>query len=96
MLTEIAPADHEIVLPKNPLGCIQYDHPKQGIEVVIVAGVLTNQRIDMASRDGSDCGFFMICASAHARPYGKLNTKTRYAGSIGPYESQQQQISSWN
>ncbi|UPJ47824.1 cysteine hydrolase [Bradyrhizobium sp. 200] len=68
VLTEIAPEDDEIVLPKTGSGVfnttiLEYVLRNMGIEVVIVAGVLTDQCIDMALRDGSDRGFFMICSS---------------------------------
>lgn len=32
-----------------------------GIEAVIVVGVLTDQCVDMALRDGADRGFLMVC-----------------------------------
>ncbi|MFM0557878.1 isochorismatase family protein [Paraburkholderia sediminicola] len=34
-----------------------------GIESVVMAGVLTDQCVDMAVRDGADRGYYMVCAA---------------------------------
>lgn len=68
VLDEIAPADDDIVLPKTGSGVfsttiLEYVLRNIGIEAVIVVGVVTDQCIDMALRDGADRGFLMVCAT---------------------------------
>ncbi len=57
----------DIILPKTSCGAFNatilgYLLRNMGITNVIVAGLLTDQCVDMAVRDGADLGFYMICA----------------------------------
>lgn len=74
VLPEIAPVGDEIVLLKTGSSVfnttiLEYVLRNIGIESVIVVGVVTDQCVDMALRDGSDRGFFMICASDACTSY---------------------------
>jgi nicotinamidase-related amidase len=40
-----------------------------GIENVVVAGILTDQCVDMAVRDGADRGYYMVCAQDACTTY---------------------------
>ena len=67
VLDAIAPTDDEIVLPKTSSSVfistnIDYVLRNLRIENVVVAGILTDQCVDMAVRDGADRGYYMICA----------------------------------
>jgi nicotinamidase-related amidase len=62
----IAPGDDDILLPKTSSGVfnstvIEYLLRNIGIEAVAVTGVLTDQCVDHAIKDGADRGFYMIC-----------------------------------
>ena len=57
----------DIVLSKTSSGVfnstnIAYLLRNMGISNVIVSGLLTDQCVDMAVRDGADNGFYMVCA----------------------------------
>lgn len=74
VIAEVAPTGDEIVLPKTSSGVfnsttIDYVLRNLGIESIIVVGVLTDQCVDMAVRDGADRGYFMICASDACTTY---------------------------
>lgn len=74
VLAEIAPVGDEIVLSKTGSGVfnttiLEYLLRNIGIEAVIVVGLITDQCIDMALRDGADRGFLMICASDACTTY---------------------------
>lgn len=74
VLPEVAPMGDEIVLPKTGSGVfnttiLEYLLRNIGMKALIVAGVLTDQCIDMALRDGADRGFLMICASDACTSY---------------------------
>lgn len=74
VLPKIAPMGDEIVLPKTGSGVfnttiLEYLLRNIGIEALIVVGVLTDQCIDMALRDGADRGFLMMCASDACTSY---------------------------
>lgn len=58
----------DIVLPKTSSGVfnstiLAYVLRNMGITNVIVTGLLTDQCVDMAVRDGADLGFYMVCAA---------------------------------
>jgi nicotinamidase-related amidase len=60
--------EDDIVLPKTSSGVfnstnLTYLLRNMGLDRVIVAGLLTDQCVDMAVRDGADLGFYMICAA---------------------------------
>jgi nicotinamidase-related amidase len=68
VIAEIAPGDDDILLPKSSSGVfnstnLDYLLRNMGIENVIVAGVLTDQCVDMAVRDGADRGYYMVCVA---------------------------------
>lgn len=67
VLPEACPAPDDIIVPKTSSGVfnttnIAYLLRNMGISKVIVAGLLTDQCVDMAIRDGADIGFYMVCA----------------------------------
>lgn len=83
VLAEIAPMGDEIVLPKTGSGVfnttvLEYVLRNIQIEAIIVVGVLTDQCIDMALRDGADRGFLMICASDACTSY----TESRHENAL--------------
>jgi nicotinamidase-related amidase len=66
VVAEIAPWEDEIVLPKTSSSVfnstnLDYLLRNIGIEDVFVAGVLTDQCIDHAVKDGADKGYYMTC-----------------------------------
>lgn len=68
VLPEVAPLGDEIVLPKTSSGVfnstnLDYVLRNLGIRNVVVAGLLTDQCVDMAVRDGADRGYYMVCAA---------------------------------
>lgn len=79
----IAPGDDDILLPKSSSGVfnstnLDYLLRNMGIENLVIAGVLTDQCIDMAVRDGADRGYYVTCVvdgcAAHTedRHFGAL------------------------
>lgn len=57
----------DILLPKTSSGVfnstnLTYLLRNLGVRNVVVAGLLTDQCVDMAVRDGADLGFYMVCA----------------------------------
>jgi len=68
ILPEAGQQEDDIVLPKTSSGVfnstnLTYLLRNMGLDRVIVAGLLTDQCVDMAVRDGADLGFYMICAA---------------------------------
>jgi biuret amidohydrolase len=89
IIPEVSPAADDIVLPKSSSGVfnstvIDYVLRNMGIENVIVVGLLTDQCVDMAVRDGADRGYYMICAAdacgtyTHERHMNALRTFAGY------------------
>jgi len=70
----LAPVGDEILLPKTSSGVfnstnIDYLLRNLGVRHLVVAGVLTDQCVDMAVRDGADRGYLVVCvADACASP----------------------------
>jgi len=67
-LPEAGQQEDDIILPKTSSGVfnstnLTYLLRNMGLDRVIVAGLLTDQCVDMAVRDGADLGFYMICAA---------------------------------
>ena len=67
VLPEVAPGEDDVVLPKTSSGVfnstnLAYVLRNLGIRHVVAAGLLTDQCVDMAVRDGADLGFYMVCA----------------------------------
>ena len=63
IISELAPLEREIVLPKTSSGVfnstnIDYVLRNLGIRYLIIAGVVTDQCVDMAMRDASDRGYY--------------------------------------
>jgi len=63
-IPELAPVENEIVLPKSSSGVfnstnIDYVLRNLGIRYLIVAGVVTDQCVDMAVRDAADRGYLV-------------------------------------
>lgn len=66
VVAELAPARDEIVLPKTSSSVfnstiLDYVLRNMGVEDVFVAGLLTDQCIDHAVKDGADRGYYMSC-----------------------------------
>ena len=64
VIDELKPIDNEIVLPKSSSGvfnstAIDYVLRNLGCRYLIVAGVVTDQCVDMAVRDASDRGYLV-------------------------------------
>jgi biuret amidohydrolase len=64
VIAELAPAPREIVLPKTSSGVfnstnIDYVLRNLNIRYLIIAGVITDQCVDMAVRDAADRGYFV-------------------------------------
>ncbi len=62
----LAPANDEILLPKTSSGVfnstnLNYLLRNLGTRFLIVAGILTDQCVDMAVRDGADLGYMVTC-----------------------------------
>lgn len=67
-LPEARQREDDIILPKTSSGVfnstnLTYLLRNMGLDRVIVAGLLTDQCVDMTVRDGADLGFYMICAA---------------------------------
>ena len=68
VIDAVAPHDDEIVLPKTSSGVfnstnIDYVLRNLGVRHLLVVGLLTDQCVDMAVRDGADRGYYTICIS---------------------------------
>jgi ureidoacrylate peracid hydrolase len=68
VLDEIAPAEDEIVIPKTSSSVfistnVDYVLRNLGVRSLIVAGILTDQRIDSAVRDACDLGYLVTVAT---------------------------------
>lgn len=66
IVAELAPARDEIVLPKTSSSVfnstiLDYLLRNMGVEELFVAGLLTDQCIDHAVKDGADRGYYMSC-----------------------------------
>jgi nicotinamidase-related amidase len=63
---DLAPGPDDILLPKTSSGVfnstnIEYVLRNLGISHLVVAGIMTDQCVDMAVRDGADRGFAVTC-----------------------------------
>jgi len=64
IIDALAPTENEIVLPKSSSGVfnstnIDYILRNLGVRFLIVAGIVTDQCVDMAVRDAADRGYFV-------------------------------------
>lgn len=62
----LAPVGDEILLPKTSSGIfnstnIHYLLRNLGVRYLVIAGIMTDQCIDMAVRDGADLGYMITC-----------------------------------
>ena len=83
LLEQAVPGPDDIVLPKTSSGvfnstALAYLLRNMGITNLVVAGILTDQCVDMAIRDGADIGFYMICAHDACAS----RTDDRHAGAL--------------
>lgn len=67
-VSPLAPRPDEIVLPKTSSGvfnstAIDYVLRNLGVEFLVVAGIMTDQCVDMAVRDGADRGYMVTCVA---------------------------------
>lgn len=67
-LPEARREQDDILLPKTSSGVFNSTRlawvlRNLGVANVVVCGLLTDQCVDMAVRDGADLGFYMVCAS---------------------------------
>jgi len=82
-VASLAPVGDEILLPKTSSGIfnstnVDYLLRNLGVRFLVVAGVLTDQCVDMTVRDGADHGYLVTCVGdACAAP-----TPERHAGAL--------------
>ncbi|KAI1711377.1 isochorismatase family domain-containing protein [Ditylenchus destructor] len=82
----LAPKGDEIVIKKTSSGVfnstnIDYILRNIGIKYLVIAGILTDQCVDMAVRDAADRGYFVTCISdACAAP-----TRERHEGALSAF-----------
>lgn len=67
-VADLMPLTDEILLPKTSSGvfnstAIDYVLRNLGIRYLVVAGIMTDQCIDMAVRDGADKGYMITCVA---------------------------------
>lgn len=84
VIPELTPLDTEIILPKTSSGVfnstnIDYVLRNLGIRYLIIAGVLTDQCIDMAMRDGADKGYFCTVPEDACTTYSEARHKAALA-----------------
>lgn len=79
----LAPEGDEILLPKTSSGVfnstnLNYLLRNLGTRYLVIAGIMTDQCVDMAVRDGADLGYMITCVGdACAAP-----TKERHDGAL--------------
>ena len=83
VVPELAPATNEIVLPKTSSGVfnstnIDYVLRNLGIRFLIVAGIVTDQCVDMAVRDAADRGYLVSVPADACATY----TTERHEGAL--------------
>lgn len=95
VLPELAPAPGEVVLTKTSMDAftstaLEADLRRQGVEMLVVAGVLTDACVESAARHAAELGFQVwvaedACAAweeAHHRP--SLESLARYFARVEP------------
>jgi len=85
-IDELAPIANEIVLPKTSSGVfnstnIDYVLRNLGVRKLIVAGVVTDQCVDMAVRDAADRGYLVAVPGDACATY----TQERHDGALRAY-----------
>jgi nicotinamidase-related amidase len=73
-IKELTPIENEIVLPKSSSGvfnstAIDYVLKNMGIRYLVIAGVVTDQCVDMAVRDAADRGYMVSVAADACATY---------------------------
>lgn len=73
-IRELTPIDNEIVLPKSSSGvfnstAIDYVLRNLGTKTLVVAGIVTDQCVDMAVRDAADRGYVVALAEDACATY---------------------------
>ncbi len=86
-IDEIAPIRNEIVLPKTSSGVfnstnIDYVLRNLGIHYLIVAGVVTDQCVDMAVRDAADRGYLVTLPEDACATY----TQARHDAALNAFK----------
>ena len=86
-IDELAPMRNEIVLPKTSSGVfnstnIDYVLRNPGIRYLIVAGVVTDQCVDMAVRDAADRGYMVTMPGDASATY----TQERHDTALNAYK----------
>ncbi|MCA0431770.1 MAG: cysteine hydrolase [Proteobacteria bacterium] len=86
-IDELAPIRNEIVLPKTSSGVfnstnIDYVLRNLGIRYLIVAGVVTDQCVDMAVRDAADRGYLVTVPNDASATY----TQERHDNALRAYK----------
>ncbi|WP_372424414.1 cysteine hydrolase family protein [Salinarimonas chemoclinalis] len=86
IIDALAPVTNEIVLPKTSSGVfnstnIDYVLRNLGIRTLIVAGIVTDQCVDMAVRDAADRGYLVTCVSDACATY----TDARHAAALAAF-----------
>lgn len=84
----LSPMPREIVLPKTSSGvfnstAIDYVLRNLGVTHLVVAGIMTDQCVDMAVRDGADRGYMVTCvgdACAARTPERHVNALAAFGG----------------
>ncbi|MCI3131177.1 cysteine hydrolase family protein [Phenylobacterium aquaticum] len=82
----LAPRRGEVVLPKTSSGvfnstAIDYVLRNLGITHLVVAGIMTDQCVDMAVRDGADRGYMVTCVGDACA----ARTAERHANALGAF-----------
>jgi nicotinamidase-related amidase len=85
-IEELDPVANEIVLPKSSSGVfnstnIDYVLRNLGVQKLIVAGVVTDQCVDMAVRDAADRGYLVAVPGDACATY----TEERHQGALKAY-----------
>lgn len=75
-IRELAPIENEIVLPKSSSGvfnstAIDYVLKNMNIRYLVIAGVVTDQCVDMAVRDAADRGYMVSLAEDACATYSQ-------------------------
>lgn len=86
VIEALRPAPDEIVLPKTSSGVfnstnLNYLLRNLGVRFLIVAGIVTDQCVDMAVRDGADLGYLVTCVGDACTTY----TRERHEAALGAF-----------
>jgi len=86
IIAPLWPRPGEIVLPKTSSGVfnstnLDYLLRNLGIRFVIVAGIVTDQCVDMAVRDGADRGYLVTCVTDACATY----SAARHAAALAAF-----------